>query len=399
MSERIAVVGIGADGWSGLAPAARERIEAAEVLMGSARQLDLVPAGEAERVEWPSPLVPALPELLARHQGRRICVLASGDPVYHGIATTLVRLLGADRVDVVPHPSSVSLACARLGWPADRVTVLNLVGRPVELLHRALQPGRRVLLLGAPPPAAIGKLVTGRGYGESGLTVLEQLGGPAERIRTGPARAWDAPEADPLTVIALDCRIDPGAAVLAGVPGLPDEAYEHDGQLTKREVRAVVVSRLAPVSGGLLWDVGAGAGSIAIEWARTDPACRAVAIERDPDRAARIERNAAELGVPGISVVKGAAPAALAGLEPPDAVFVGGGGRVPGVLDTCWRALRPGGRLVVTAVTIETEAVLADWYRREGGDLVRIGVQRASAVGGMTGWRPAMPVTIWSVTR
>ena len=268
MSERIAVVGIGADGWQGLSAVARERIEAAEVLMGSVRQLELVPT-EAEQVVWPSPLVPALPELLARHRGRRICVLASGDPSYHGIATTLIRLLGADRVDVVPHLSSVSLACARLGWAADQVAVVNLVGRPVELLHRELQPGRRVLLLGPPAPAEIAKLLTGRGFSASTMTVLEQLGGPAERVRTA---AFDDPEADPLTVIALDCRADPGTAHLAVVPGLPDEAYEHDGQLTKREVRAVALSRLAPVPGQLLWDVGAGAGSIAIEWSRSDPA-------------------------------------------------------------------------------------------------------------------------------
>ncbi len=398
MSDRVTVVGIGADGWDGLAPAARRAVEDAEVLMGSARQLDLVPESGRLRVTWPSPLLSALPGLLAEYADRRVCVLASGDPTYHGIGKTLVRLLGPEAVRVIPHPSSVSLACARLGWAQDQVAVVSLVGRPHELLYRELQPGRRVLLLGA-DCGSVAKALTERGYGESVLTVLERLGSPESRVRTGVARSWDDHDVDPLNVVAVECRIELGVALLPVVPGLPDGAFEHDGQLTKREVRAVALSRLAPVPGQLLWDVGGGAGSIAIEWLRTHPSCRAIAIESDTERAVRIGRNAAELGVPELTVVEGAAPVALDGLEPPDAVFVGGGGRVPGVIEACWQALRPGGRLVVSAVTIETDAVLADWYARLGGDLVRIGVHRATALGGMTGWRPAMPVTLWSVVR
>ncbi len=398
MSDLVTVVGIGADGWDGLAPPARRAVSDAEVLMGSTRQLDLVPASGQVRVSWPSPLRSALPGLLARHRGRRICVLASGDPTYHGIGTTLVRLLGAEAVRVIPHPSSVSLACARLGWAQDEVAVVSLVGQPHELLYRELQPGRRVLLLGA-DAGWVAKALAERGYGSSVLSTLEQLGGPGERVRSAPARAWDLPDVDPLSVVAVECAIEPGVTLLPVVPGLPDGAFENDGQLTKREVRAVALSRLAPVPGQLLWDVGGGAGSIAVEWLRTHPSCRAVAVESDPVRAQRIARNAAELGVPELSVVEGVAPEALAGLAPPDAVFIGGGGRTPGVIETCWEALRPGGRLVVSAVTIETEAVLASWYTRLGGDLVRIGVHRATALGGMTGWRPAMPVTLWSVLR
>jgi precorrin-6Y C5,15-methyltransferase (decarboxylating) len=398
-AEVLTVVGVGADGWAGLAPAARAVVESAEVLMGSARQLALVPEVDAERVAWPSPLSESLPGLLATHRGRQICVLASGDPTFHGIGTTLTRLLGAHAVRVIPHPSSVSLACARLGWPQDQVAVISLVGHPLELVHPHIQPGRRLVVLswGAHTPAEVAGLLKARGYGASEFTVLEQLGSAQQRVRSTRADEWDH-EVDALNVIGVVCKADADAPLLPTSPGLPDSAYESDGQLTKREVRAVTLSRLAPVPGQLLWDVGGGAGSIAIEWLRHHPSCRAVAIERDPDRAKRLDRNAATLGV-SVRTVVGAAPGELAGLEAPDAVFVGGGATIPGVIETCWEALKPGGRLVVNGVTLETEALIARWYAELGGDLVRLSVQRASPVGGMTGWRPAMPVTIWSVTK
>jgi precorrin-6B C5,15-methyltransferase / cobalt-precorrin-6B C5,C15-methyltransferase len=399
-AEIVTVVGIGADGWDGLSPAARSAVSAADVLMGSARQLALVPAGVAvERVAWPSPLSEALPGLLDEHRGRRVCVLASGDPTFHGIGTTLTRLLGADAVRVIPQPSSVSLACARLGWPQDQVQVVSLVGHPVELMHPHVQPGRRLLVLswGAHTPAEVAGLLAARGYGASSVTVLEQLGGPSERVRTARAAEWSY-DVDALNVIGVLCQADEGTPLLPTVPGLPDNAYESDGQLTKREVRAVTLSRLAPVPGQLLWDVGGGAGSIAIEWSRHHPTCRAIAIERDPDRAKRLDRNASSLGV-AVRTVAGRAPAALEGLETPDAIFIGGGATADGMVETCWNALAPGGRLVLNGVTLETEALIARWYGELGGDLVRLDVQRASAVGTMTGWRPAMPVTIWSVTK
>jgi precorrin-6B C5,15-methyltransferase / cobalt-precorrin-6B C5,C15-methyltransferase len=397
MSE-LTVVGVGADGWDGLSPAARQAVEAAEVLMGSARQLALVP-DVGEKIAWPSPLSESLPGLLATHRQKRMCVLASGDPTFHGIGTTLTRLLGAEAVHVIPHPSSVSLACARLGWPQDQVEVISLVGHPLELVHPHVQPGRRLVVLswGSHTPAEVAQLLTERGYGGSAYTVLEQLGSPAETVRTTAARDWDRP-VDALNVIGVECRPDPEAKLLPTSPGLPDDSYESDGQLTKREVRAVTLSRLAPVPGQLLWDVGGGAGSIAIEWTRHHPSCRAVAIERDPDRAKRLDRNAASLGVV-VRTAVGAAPEALKDLESPDAIFIGGGGTEPGVIETCWEALNPGGRLVMNGVTLETETLIARWYAELGGDLVRLSVQRASPVGGMTGWRPAMPVTIWSVTK
>ena len=398
----LVVVGIGADGWDGLSAAARSAIEAADVLRGSTRQLDLVP-GEvtAERVPWPSPMAPALTSLPGDHPGRRVVVIASGDPMLSGVGTSLMRLHGPDAVHVIPHLSSVSLACARLGWAVEETTVVSLVGRPLELLLPQVTPGRRLLVLGSGTctPAEVASLLAGAGYGASRLTALAQLGGPAERNFIGTATGWPHAETDPLVVTAVDVVADPGTVPLPAVPGLPDEAFEDDGQLTKRDVRAITLAHLGPLPGQRLWDVGAGAGSIGIEWMRTHPSCEAVAVEFRPDRAQRITRNATSLGVPGLRVVEGRAPEALAGLPAPHAVFVGGGATTPGLLEACWAALPDGGRLVANAVTVESEAVLAGWFARVGGELVRIGVQRAEPVGSFTGWKPAMPVTIWSVTK
>ncbi|MGW2250319.1 precorrin-6y C5,15-methyltransferase (decarboxylating) subunit CbiE [Kitasatospora sp. NPDC001660] len=396
----ITVVGIGADGWPGLAATSRAALRAAEVVIGGPRQLDLLPRDEvaADRVPWPSPLRPAVPGLLAAHAGRRIAVLASGDPMFYGIGRTLTETVGAAHLRVLPHPSSVSHACARLGWPLEATEVVSLVGRPLDTLALALHPGRRLLVLSADAttPAAVAALLTARGYGTARLRVLEQLGAPAERHLEGPADGWPHPPGDPLNVIAVDLDDGPRTSL---VPGLPDAAFESDGQLTKRHVRAATLAALAPAPGELLWDVGGGSGSIAIEWLRAHRDCRAVAIERDPVRAERIARNAATLGVPRLRVVTGPAPAAIAELPTPDAVFIGGGLTAPGLLKSCWAALPPGGRLVANTVTLESEALLTDWYRRHGGELVKLAVAHAVPVGGFTGWRQAMPVTQWSAVK
>ncbi|MFF0475099.1 precorrin-6y C5,15-methyltransferase (decarboxylating) subunit CbiE [Streptomyces sp. NPDC004284] len=399
----VSVVGIGADGWDGLPEGSRRVLRAAEVLIGAPRQLDLLPADACagERTTWPSPLRPAVPGLLAAHEGRAIAVLASGDPSFYGIARTLAETVGADRLRVHPHPSSASYACARLGWPLEAVETVSLVARPLAALSAALHDGRRLLVLseGADTAARVADLLRTSGWGGTRIRVLEQLGGPAERLLDGTAADWPHERTDALNVLALDCVRDPDALRLGAVPGLPDEAYEHDGQLTKRYVRAATLAALAPAPGELLWDVGGGSGSIGVEWMRTHRSCRAIAVEKSPERAARIARNADALGVPGLKVVTGPAPAALSGLETPSAVFVGGGLTAPGLLDTCWAALPPGGRLVANTVTLESEALLARWYARHGGELVRLAVAAAVPVGGFTGWRQAMPVTQWSVTK
>ncbi|MFF8640660.1 precorrin-6y C5,15-methyltransferase (decarboxylating) subunit CbiE [Streptomyces sp. NPDC015345] len=399
----VTVVGIGADGWAGLPAASRAVLADAEVIVGGPRQLGLLPADACpgERVAWPSPLRPAVRALLDGHAGRRVAVLASGDPMFYGIGRALTEELGADRLRVLPHPSSVSLACARLGWPVEDTEVITLVGRPAARLAAALHDGRRLLVLsaGAATPGEVAALLRDRGFGPSRMRVLEQLGSAHECAYEGVADAWSHAPGDPLNVVAVECRRAPDALRLGAAPGLPDAAYESDGQLTKRHVRAATLAALAPAPGELLWDVGGGSGSIAVEWMRTHPSCRAVTVEKNAVRAERIVRNAEHLGVPGLRVVTGAAPAALDGLPTPDAVFIGGGLTAPGLLDACWAALPAGGRLVANTVTMESEALLADRYRRHGGELVRLAVAQAVPVGGFTGWRQAMPVTQWSVTK
>ncbi|MFF3849282.1 precorrin-6y C5,15-methyltransferase (decarboxylating) subunit CbiE [Streptomyces sp. NPDC002328] len=404
-SSVVTVVGIGADGWAGLPDASRAALRDAEALIGGPRQLDLLPAECAgERIAWPSPLRPAVPALLAAHAGRRIAVLASGDPMFYGIGRALAEETDGDALRVLPHPSSASYAAARLGWPLEDVDVVTVVGRPTARLAAALHEGRRLLVLsaGAGTPGEVAALLRDRGFGPSRLRVLEQLGGPAERVTAAiAADDWPGspPPGDPLNIVAVVCRRAPEALRLGAAPGLPDEAYEHDGQLTKRHIRAATLGALAPAPGELLWDVGGGSGSIAVEWMRTHPSCRAITVERDPVRAERIARNAERLGVPGLRIVTGAAPVALAELPPPDAVFIGGGLTAPGLLDACWEALPYGGRLVANTVTLESEALLADAYRRHGGELVKLAVAHAVPVGGFTGWRQAMPVTQWAVQK
>nr|WP_245663276.1 precorrin-6y C5,15-methyltransferase (decarboxylating) subunit CbiE [Nocardia inohanensis] len=398
----IVVVGIGADGWDGLGGGARREIAAAQVLFGSARQLELVPvqACAAERVAWPSPLVPALPGLLERFAGRRMCVLASGDPMFYGIGVTLARLVGAEALRVLPQPSSASLACARLGWGLAGTPVVSAVGRPLETVLPELADGRRILLLSSDErtPGRLAELLARNGFGESLLTVLEQLGGPGERIYDGIAAKWSHPAGDALNIVGIEAVSDADAPHLSRVPGLPDTVYGGDGQLTKSEVRTLTVAALAPTPGELLWDVGGGSGTIAIEWCRTDSSCRAMTFEQRESRREQITANATRLGVPGIGV-RGEAPAAFADLPAPDAVFIGGGLTQDGMFDACWERLRPGGRLVANAVTAESEALLTILSVKHGGTLRRFQIYRAEPLGDFTSWRPQLPVTQWSVVK
>ncbi|WP_410672847.1 precorrin-6y C5,15-methyltransferase (decarboxylating) subunit CbiE [Amycolatopsis sp. cmx-4-68] len=378
-ATRLTVVGIGADGWPGLPEQAQALVLGADVVIGAPRQLGYLPA-DVPAVPWPSPLLPGLDALLAEHAGQRVCVLASGDPFLSGVGSTLVA--HGYEVEALPAVSSVTLARARLGWSAEETEVVTVVGRSPARVARVLAPGRRVLVLGA-DASGLRSLLTVRGYGESELFALENLGGPEERISDG----WTG-DPGPLTVFALECT-GPALPLI----GIPDDVYAHDGQLTKRDLRVSALARLAPSPGELLWDVGAGAGSVGIEWSRLNGLNRAIAIERDPGRAERIGRNALDLGVPELEVVTGEAPEALSALPAPDAVFIGGGVTAPGVLDAC---LATGARVVAHAVTLETEQVLAQAYAQHGGELVRIGVERAEPLGGFTGWTPARAVTQWS---
>jgi precorrin-6Y C5,15-methyltransferase (decarboxylating) len=402
----IIVVGIGADGWDGVPARLRRVVLDAAVVLGGPRHLALLPDVPGQRREpWPSPLREGLPHLLDELGARPIVALASGDPLLSGIGTTLLDLLGRDRVRIEPSVSSVALARARMGWSAETSTVVTLVGRDPHLLLRQLAPGHRVLVLSSDvsTPGTVAGLLVGAGYGATRMTVLGDLGAESESRLEATADAWltQSPARSPAGVPALHVL----ALDLAGphrggwVAGLPDEAFENDGQLTKRDLRASALARLAPTAGEHLWDVGAGAGSVGIEWMRAHPSCTATAVESSPERAARIARNATHLGVPGLTVVTGHAPDALAGLPTPDAIFVGGGASRPGVVESCLGALRPGGRLVVHGVTLETEQLLAGLYREHGGELIRIAVETAAPIGSFAGWTPARTVTQWAFTR
>ncbi|MFQ6160606.1 precorrin-6y C5,15-methyltransferase (decarboxylating) subunit CbiE [Sinorhizobium meliloti] len=392
------VIGIGEDGVAGLGDEAKRLIKAAPVVFGGARHLELAaPLIGGERHSWQSPFEKSVEAIVAR-RGRPVVVLASGDPFLYGVGATLARRVDAAEMRTIPAPSAFSLAASRLGWPLQEVATVSLHGRPLDLIRPHLQPGARVLALTSDEngPKALAGLLAESGFGQSRLTVLEALGGASERVSRHLASGFAMEDLDALNVCALEVVADADARVLTLASGLDDRFFEHDGQITKREVRALTLSALAPRKGELLWDIGAGSGSIAIEWMLADPAMRAVAIEASSERAARIGRNAARFGVPGLVVAEGQAPEALRGLPQPDAIFIGGGGSKPGVMEAAVAALAPGGRLVANAVTTEMEAVLLARHARFGGSLIRIDIARASPVGAMTGWRPAMPVTQWS---
>ena len=394
----LSIVGIGEDGVEGLPPVAGGLISAAKIVFGGKRHLGLAaPLIRGAARPWPSPFERGIEEVLAA-RGRAVCVLASGDPFFYGVGTVLMRHVDPQETVTVPAPSAFSLAAARLGWALPDTTLLSLHARALDLIRPHLQPGARVLALTSDGdgPAALARLLAATGFGGSKLTVLEALGGPRERLRTTTAENFTLGSVDPLNTLAIEVIAATDARVLARAAGLSDHLFEHDGQITKREIRAATLSSLGPRRGELLWDIGAGSGSIAIEWMLADPSMRAVAVEARADRAARIRRNAAAFGVPGIDVIAATAPGALEGLATPDAIFIGGCASDPGVLDAAITALRPGGRLVVNAVTLATEAALITRHAALGGELIRISIARADAVGTKTGWRPAMPVTQWA---
>ncbi|KUH81154.1 MULTISPECIES: bifunctional cobalt-precorrin-7 (C(5))-methyltransferase/cobalt-precorrin-6B (C(15))-methyltransferase [unclassified Mycobacterium] len=390
----IVVVGIGADGMAGLPSGSRAELCRATVVYGSKRQLALLDdTVTAARREWPSPMLPALHTLLEDVDGD-VHVVASGDPLLHGVGSSLIRLYGAERVTVLPHVSSVTLACSRLGWAVQDTEVISLVRSDP---HTAVRRGGHAVVMSrdGTTPAALTRLLTHTGRGDSEITVLEQLGGPTERRRAATAREWaqrPPDDVDDLNVVAV--RYLPDERQF-GV--LPDEMFANDGQLTKQPVRAVTLAALAPRPGQLLWDVGAGSGSVAIEWCRSGTGCRAIAFERDEQRRNRITDNVVAFGAR--VQVQREAPESFESVPAPDAVFVGGGLTQPGLLEACFDRLPVGGRLVANTVTVETEALVAQWYSRHGGTLRRFEHHRGEPLGGFTGWRPAMPITQWAVTK
>lgn len=392
----LTVVGIGEDGFKGLGQAARRAIRQAGIVFGSPRQLALLPScfsRAQQRHAWPSPF--SLQPVLDL-RGTEVCVLASGDPMLFGVGASLARHINAQEIRVLPAPSSCSLAAARMGWPLQDATLVSLVARPVAALNAHLQAGARLLVLGndGASPQLVSALLTASGFGSSRVSVLEHLGSAQERRIDAIASAWSNQETAALNIIAIECIAESGAQPLPLGCVLPDSAFRNDGQLTKRDARAMTLARLAPRAGELLWDVGAGSGSIGIEWMRAHPRCRAIAIEADAGRQSFIEHNRDALGVPSLQLVKGAAPLALQGLEAPDAIFIGGGVTDDGVLDTCWQQLKPGGRLVANAVTVQSEMLLFNWCERVGGELTRVAISQAQPLGDFDAWRAALPITL-----
>ena len=390
----LTLIGIGEDGVEGLGSAARALVGGAGLVIGGARHLALAaPLIRGERMAWPSPMSDGYDAILAR-AGSDVVVLASGDPFCFGVGSALAARVPAGEIACVPAPSAFSLAAARLGWAQQDVVTLSFCGRPLEALIPALQPGARIMALSADAstPAAVSALLAARGFGGSVIHVLEALGGPRERVRSGTGVPADV---GPLNMLAIEVVAGPGAVVLPLSAGLADALFENDGQLTKQEVRAVTLAALAPCAGQTLWDVGAGSGAVSIEWCRHGRGTRAMAIEARPDRAARAARNALALGAVGVRMITGTAPDALTGLPAPDAVFVGGGLQGAGVLDAVWSALRPGGRLVANAVALDTQALLFDAQNRFGGTLTRLAVERLDQIGAMRAFRPAMAIVQW----
>ncbi|NJL61322.1 MAG: precorrin-6y C5,15-methyltransferase (decarboxylating) subunit CbiE [Methylacidiphilales bacterium] len=397
----LSIVGINEDGLEGLSNIALSLINHAEIIVGGSRHLAMLPKEDLrEKFTWKSPINDSIIEIL-QHRGKSICILASGDPMCYGIGTTILRHIDISEITIIPAPSTFSLVCSRLGWSLTEVETLNLCGRPPTLLQSYIYPGAKLLILsqGKNTPAIASDILTKRGFGASKITVLERIGGIQERIVEGIAAKWQEMEIADLNAIAVDCIADVGVTNLSRLPGLPDNAYHHDGQLTKREVRAITLSTLAPHPGELLWDVGAGCGSISIEWMRSHPRCRAIAIEQSSLRLQYIADNAVALGTPNLQIINGKSPAAMKGLPQPDAIFIGGGVTAEGLFDICWDALRIGGRLVANVVTIEGEQKLFAWREQVGGELIRVGIQRAEPIGKFSGWKAIAPVTQWVVIK
>lgn len=398
----LTIIGIGDNGLDSLTPPARTLFDAAETIIAPERVLSRLDCSGRETIAWTFGIKETIALVMAR-RGSAVTILATGDPMFYGVGATLMRQLDAAEMRVIPSPSAFSLAAARLGWALQDTAMISLHGRSVHGLACHVHPDSHILALTSSGQTVVeaAQILSARGYGRSEMHVLEHMGGPDERVQVMRADriAADKPRFADFNTLAIACEAQPGVVLLPTVPGLPDDAFEHDGQLTKREVRAVTLSRLGPVPGGLMWDVGAGCGSIGIEWMRAARGARAVAVEANEARRNMTAHNAVTLGTPGLHVVAGTAPDALTDLDMPDAVFIGGGISNDGVFEACWEALRPFGRLVANAVTVEGEARLFALQAVHGGELVRLQTSRAEPVGRYLGWKPLMPVTVWSVTK
>ncbi len=395
MKAWLSIIGVGDDGLDCLNPAAKKALKDATLIIGGDRHLAMLPADDNRpRMSWPSPLMKLVDDVMSR-KGQNTCILATGDPMHYGIGVTFAKRLDPDEMMVFPSPSAFSLAASILGWDLTKTNCLTLHGRPLELLVPHLVSGAKIMALSdnGTTPSNVAKLLTSSGFGDSILTVLEHMGGPQENRIIKTAKDWQDIQCKDLNSLAIECIADKTAYPLSLAPGLPDDVFDHDGQLTKAEIRSATLAALAPLPGQILWDIGAGSGSIGIEWMRLSPLNQAIAVEPREDRLHFINQNRLKLGVPGLKVISGKAPDALADLPKPDAIFIGGGLTAAGVFDACWENLEPGGCLVANTVTAEGEAAAFSLHEKHGGTLKRLNFSRAEKIGGFTSWKPYRQVT------
>ncbi|MCG8507644.1 MAG: precorrin-6y C5,15-methyltransferase (decarboxylating) subunit CbiE [Rhodospirillales bacterium] len=393
------VIGVGDNGWKSLSPEGREALETAEVVIGSERLFVRLSGLRAECVQWPSPIT-EVAEVIRTYHGRRVAVVATGDPLWYSVGSLIAKSFASEEVRFHPQLSSFQQAACHMGWALQEVACETIHGRPIELISPLLGDGQRLLLLGenSESPKRVAAFLRQNGFAASGITVLSHLGGVEESRAEGWAENWEQPVPS-FHVLAIECRASGPQKTEAGrVPGLSDDHYEHDGQITKREVRAVTLSKLRPMPGELLWDIGCGAGSVAIEWVRAAPGARAIGVDRDAERLGMARRNASRLGAVKLELIEGDAAEILSQSEDPDAVFFGGGMTMEAI-EKAHARLRPHGRLVCNAVTLESETLLANCHDRFGGEMCRIAIDTLSPIGSRRGWRPSMPVTQWSLSK
>ena len=392
----LTIIGIGEDGWDGLSATAHNAIQSAQHIIGSTRTLAMLPTTAAQHHEWPQPFSAVVEQLKPLH-GQPTVILATGDPMNYGVARKILTFIPKSEVNIITHLSAFSLAAARMGWSLPDCDCFTIHGRPAANLETYIQPDARLLILTEDETsiAEVCRRLVARGFETSEITVLENIGGPKERITSFIGNAIPQVDWSPLNSVAVHCKASPEAKIWSRLAGLPDDAFTHDGKLTKREVRAATLAALSPTPDQILWDVGAGSGSIGIEWMRSTRGCEAYAIEPLPDRRAMIATNADQLGTPRLHIIAKAAPEAYQGLPRPHAVFIGGGISVHGTFEGAWDALQSGGTMVANVVTIEGEMHLYDLQETFGGELVRVEVSTLTKVGPHRAMKPRMAVTQW----
>lgn len=390
----LTIIGLGEDGPDGLTPASLNALKSAKTIIGPARHLGLLPKLDAEQIAWPVPFADGL-GILETLRGRPTVALTSGDPFWFGAGTVIAKHLASDEWRALPNVSVFSQAAARLGWPLETTLCTGLHAAPFARLRPHLATDQRAIIT-LRDGAAVGDFaawLTAQGFGVSTLHILEALGGPAQRISTTTAANFALSDVAHPVAVALEIQGQGASIPLAS--GKPDAFFQNDGQITKRPIRALTLSALAPRPGERLWDVGAGSGSIAIEWLMSHPSTQAIAIEVEPERAANIRENADALGQDRLEIKVGASAAVLAGLPDPNAVFIGGG-LTSDLIESLWQLCPKGTRVVANAVTLESEAILLEAHARLGGELLRIDLSQAGAIGAYRGWKANFPIVQWS---